>query len=196
MRLRKSLMVLIAVMLPVASISLLEGTAFAKKVTGTGNPTCSFGGTITFNPPLTQNGTPGVKKEVTTVNANLGSCTGGTPAAPTSSVVVKAIKTKVAKGQNGGTCSSFESSSSTAKVKVKVNWSGEKPSKFTVDGLHATINGAGEVGFTGSFPVAGSYAGSGTLGVFLTPASGNAIATCSGSISSLSIDQSNSSGTL
>ena len=74
MRLRKSLMVLIAVMLPVASISLLEGTAFAKKVTGTGNTTCSFGGTINFNPPLTQNGTPGVKKEVTTVTASLGSC--------------------------------------------------------------------------------------------------------------------------
>jgi hypothetical protein len=196
MRLRRSLMVLTAVMLPVTSIALLEGTAFAKKVTGTGNPTCSFGGTINFNPPLTKNGTPGVKKEITTVTASLGSCSGGTPPAPASTVAVKAIKTKVAKGQNGGTCSSFESSSSTAKVKVKINWSGEKPSKFTVAGLHPSVNGAGEVGFTGSFGIKGSYAGTGTLGVYLTPASGNAIATCSGSISSLSIDRSNSSGKL
>src|SRR5580704_7775127 len=77
MRMRKSLLILTAVMLPVASIALLEGTAFAKKVTGTGNPTCSFGGTINFNPPLTQNGTPGVKKEITTVSASLSGCTGG-----------------------------------------------------------------------------------------------------------------------
>ncbi len=195
-RIRKTLLVLTAVMLPVASVALLEGTAFAKKVTGTGNPTCSFGGSINFNPPLTKNGTPGVKKEVTTVTASLGSCSGGNPTPPASSVVVKAIKTKTPKGQNGATCSSFTSSAGSAKVKVKVNWVGMKPSKFTVVGLHPSINGAGEVGFTGSFPVAKSYAGTGHLGVFLTSASSNAIATCSGSISSLQIDRSNSSGTL
>jgi hypothetical protein len=196
MRIRKSLLILTAVMLPVASIALLEGTAFAKKVTGTGMTTCHFGGTINFNPPLTKNGTPGVKKEVTTVTASLSSCSGGNPAPPASTVAVKPIKTKTAKGQNGGTCSSFTSSAGSAKVKVKINWAGEKPSKFSVSGLHASLNSAGEVGFTGSFPVAGSYAGAGQLGVFLTPASGNAIATCSGSISSLQIDRANSSGRL
>src|SRR5580658_4702598 len=128
MRLRKSLMILTAVMLPVASIALLEGTAFAKKVTGTGTTTCSFGGTIDFNPPLSENGTPGVKKEVTTVSATLGTCSGGTPVGAATSVAVKPIKTKVAKGSNAGTCSSFESNSSTIAVKVKVNWAGEKPS--------------------------------------------------------------------
>jgi hypothetical protein len=196
MRLRKSLMILTAVMLPVASIALLEGTAFAKKVTGTGNPVCSFGGTISFNPALSKNGTPGVKKEVTTVTATLGSCSGGAPAAPASTVAVKPIKTKTAKGANGGTCSSFTTASSSAVVKVKINWTGEKPSKFSVDGLHAGVNSAGEVGFTGSFPVAGSYSGTGNLSVFLTPASSAAIATCSGSISSLAIDRTHSSGKL
>jgi hypothetical protein len=196
MRLRKSLLVLTAVMLPVASIALLEGTAFAKKVTGTGTTTCSFGGTIDFNPPLSENGTPGVKKEVTTVSATLGTCSGGTPVGAATSVAVKPIKTKVAKGSNAGTCSSFESNSSTIAVKVKVNWAGEKPSKFTVQGLHPAVNGEGEVGFTGSFAVGGSYAGTGSLGVYLTPASTQAIGTCSGSISSLSIDRSNSSGSL
>jgi|HubBroStandDraft_5_1064220.scaffolds.fasta_scaffold415532_2 hypothetical protein len=197
MRLRKSVLVLTAVMLPIATIGLLEGTAFAKKVLGTGNPTCHFGGTINFNPPLSKNGTPGAKKEVTTVNASLSSCSGGSPAAPASSVAVKPIKTKTAKGANGGTCSSFTSAAGTAKVKVKINWTGEKPSKFSVDGLHATVNPeTGEVGFTGSFPVAGSYGGTGNLAVYLTTASSTAIATCSGSISSLAIDRSSSTGKL
>jgi hypothetical protein len=196
MRLRKSLLILTAVMLPVASIALLEGTAFAKKVTGTGNPTCNFGGTISFNPALSSAGTPGSKKEITTVTATLGSCTGGVPAPPASTVAVKPIKTKTAKGANGGTCASFTTASQSAKVKVKINWTGEKPSKFTVIGLKAGINGSGEVGFTGSFPVAGSYAGTGNLAVFLTPASSTAIATCSGHISSLTIDRSHSSGKL
>jgi hypothetical protein len=196
MRVRKSLLVLTALMLPVASIALLEGTAIAGKVTGTGNPSCHFGGTINFNPPLTQNGSPTVKKEVTTVSASLSSCTGGTPAPPASTVAVKPIKTKTAKGKNGATCSSFTTAAGTAKVKVKVNWTGMKASKFSIVGLHASINSEGEVGFTGSFPISGSYAGTGHLGVFLTPASGSAIATCSGSISSLSIDRSSSTGSL
>src|SRR5579863_7077396 len=171
MRMRKTLLVLTAVMLPVASMALLEGTAFAKKVTGAGTTVCSFGGTINFNPPLSSAGTPGVKKEVTTVTASLGHCSGGTPVGSAVSVAVKPIKTKVAKGQNAGTCSSFDANSSTIAVKVKVNWAGEKPSNFTVQGLHPAVNGAGEVGFTGSFSVGGSYAGTGTLGVYLTPAS-------------------------
>jgi hypothetical protein len=196
MRIRKSLLILTAVMLPVASVALLEGTASAAKVTGTGNPTCHFGGSINFNPPLTKNGTPGVKKEVTTVTASLSSCSGGNPAPPASSVAVKPIKTKTAKGQNGATCSSFESAAGSAKVKVKVNWTGEKPSKFSISGLSVSLNSSGEVGFTGSFPISGSYAGSGHLGVYLTQSSGNAIATCSGSVSSLQIDRSTSTGSL
>jgi len=193
---KKGLLVLIAVALPLASVALLEGTAVAGKVTGSGMTTCNFGGSINFNPPLTKNGTAGVKKEVTTVTASLGACSGGSPAAVASSVAVKPIKTKTPKGQNGATCSSFDSASATASVKVKINWNGEKPSKFTVQGLHPAVNGAGELGFTGSFSVAGSYPGTGNLGVFLTPASSNAIATCSGSVSSLQIDRSNSSGRL
>jgi hypothetical protein len=196
MRLRKSLLVLTAVTLPVASVALLEGTAFAKKVTGAGMTTCNFGGTINFNPPLSSAGTPGAKKEITTVTANLGSCSGGTPVGNATSVAVKPIKTKAAKGSNAGKCSDFASNASKVTVKVKVNWAGEKPSKFNISGLTVAVNGSGEVGFTGSFPVQGSYAGTGSVGVYLTQASSNAIATCSGSIASLQIDQATSSGTL
>jgi len=193
---RKILMGILAIALPVGTVAAVQGTAFAGKVTGTGTPTCHFGGTISFNPPLSSAGTAGVKKEITTVAATLSSCSGGTPAASATSVAVKPIKTKVAKGQNAGTCGSFDSSASTIVVKVKINWNGEKPSKFSISGLSPTINGSGEVGFTGHMTVGGSYAGAGSLGVYLTPASSNAIATCSGSISSLSIDSSSSSSTL
>jgi hypothetical protein len=196
MRMRKTLLVLTAVMLPVASMALLEGTAFAKKVTGAGQTVCTFGGTINFSPPLSSAGTPGVKKEVTTVSATLGHCAGGTPVGAATSVAVKPIKTKVAKGTNAGTCNSFDANASTIAVKVKVNWAGEKPSKFTVAGLHPNINGVGEVGFTGNFNVGGSYAGTGSLGVYLTQASSTAIATCSGQISQLQIDSSQSSGSI
>ncbi|HTZ10231.1 MAG TPA: hypothetical protein VMB72_14235 [Acidimicrobiales bacterium] len=196
MRIKKGLLVLIGVALPLASVTMLEGTAVAGKVTGTGLTTCSFGGSINFNPPLSQDGTAGAKKEITTVTATLGTCSGGSPVASATSVAVKPIKTKAPKGGNAGTCSSFESNSSTATVKVKVNWNGEKPSKFSVHGLSPSVNGAGEVGFTGSYTVAGSYAGTGHIGVYLTPASSEAIGTCSGSISSLQIDRSNSSGSI
>jgi hypothetical protein len=193
---RKILMGVLAIALPIGAVAAVQGTAFAKKVTGTGTTTCHFGGTISFNPPLSSAGTPGVKKEVTTVAATLAGCTGGTPVGSATSVAVKPIKSKVAKGQNAGTCSSFDSSASTIVVKVKINWAGEKPSKFSISGLSPSVNGAGEVGFTGHMTVGGSYAGAGSLGVFLTSASSNAIATCSGSISSLSIDASNSSSSL
>jgi len=194
---RKILMGVFALALPLGTIAGFTSAASAGKVTGTGNPVCSFGGTISFNPPLSKNGTVGAKKETTTVTATLGSCTGGNPKPPASTVAVKPIKTKPAKGANGGTCSSFTSSAGSAVVKVKINWTGEKPSKFTISGLHETINPTtGEAGFTGSFPVAGSYSGTGSLGVFLTNASTNQIATCSGSISSLQIDRAHSSGKL
>ena len=197
MRIRKGLLVLAAIALPISSVALLEGTAVAGKTLGTGSTSCTFGGTIAFNPPLSSAGTAGVRKEVTTVTANLSGCTGGTPVpTPGAVVAVKPIKTKVAKGQNAGTCASFASAAGTATVKVKITFPGEKPTKFTISGLHVAINGEGEAGFTGSFPVSGSYAGTGNISVFLTQADSTTIATCSGSISTVHIDSSTSSGSL
>jgi len=165
---------------------------------------CSFGGSLSFSPALTSAGSTSTKKEITTVTAHLGSCVGGTPAASATSVTVKPIKLKTTpKGSAGGTCASFAGGASKVTIKAKVNWVGEKPSKFSVVGLTVVVNTgtptpaqAGELGFTGNFPVSGSYAGSGHLTVYLTQASSNQIATCSGSVSTLSIDQVSSSGTL
>jgi len=196
MRMRKYAMVLAAVVLPISTVVLLEGTAFAGKVTGSGTTSCHFGGTISFNPPLTSAGSPTTKKEVTTVSATLSGCTGGTPVGPSTTATIKAIKTKTPKGTNGGTCASFTSNSSKTTLKVTVKWAGEKPSKFSVVGLNPGANEEGELGFTGSFPVSGSYAGTGSVAAYLTTASSNAIATCSGSISSLSLDSTTSTGTI
>jgi hypothetical protein len=194
---RKILMGVFALALPIGTIVGLTTAASAAKVTGTGNPTCSFGGTISFNPPLTKAGSTSIKKETTTVVASLGSCSGGSPAAPAgSTTAVKPIKSKTAKGKVGGSCGSFTTSSSTAVVKVTIKWPGEKPTKFSINGLSPAINGEGEVGFTGHFPITGSYPGTGTLGVYLNAASSSKIATCSGSVSSLTIDRSTSSGKL
>ncbi len=124
---RKILMGVFALALPIGTIVGLSTAASAGKVTGTGNPTCSFGGTISFNPPLTKAGSTSIKKETTTVTASLGSCSGGTPAAPASTTAVKPIKSKTAKGKVGGSCGSFTTSSTTAVVKVAIKWTGEKP---------------------------------------------------------------------
>ena len=194
---RKILMGVLALALPIGTVAALQGTASAGKVTGTGNPTCGFSGTINFNPPLTQPGTPGVKKETTTVSANLTGCSGGSPAAPASVVSVKPIKTKTSpKGSNGATCSGFAGNAGSVTVKVKINWAGEKPSKFNISGLTVAFNTSGEAGFTGSFPVSGSYAGTGNLAVYLTNASTNAIVSCSAPVSQLQIDSSTSSSSL
>lgn len=196
MRMKRYVMVFTAVMLPVATMTLLEGTAFAGKVTGSGTTSCHFSGSISFDPPLTAAGSPTVKKEVTTVDATLSGCTGGTPVGPSTTADIKPIKTKTAHGANGGTCASFESNASSTVLKATVKWAGEKPSKFEISGLHEGVNGEGEVGFTGSFSVSGSYAGSGSVAAYLTPASSSAIVECSGSISSLSLDATTSSGSI
>ena len=67
MRLRKSAMVVGAILIPLATITLVGGTAFAAKVTGTGSVTCNVGGTATFNPPLSANGSPASKEVVAPV---------------------------------------------------------------------------------------------------------------------------------
>ena len=93
MRIKKGLLVLAAVTLPLASVVMLEGTAFAGKVTGTGTPTCHFGGTISFSPALQPgNGSP-ASKETVTVSATLSSCSGNAPASPVS-ITAKPIKIK------------------------------------------------------------------------------------------------------
>ena len=202
MRIRKCVIVLAAVTLPLASVVMLEGTAFAKKVTGTGAPTCHFGGTINFNPGLKPgNGSP-ASKEVVTVSANLTRCSGGSPSASPTGITVKSIKikstVKEGKTKYAGGCGSLASAAAAIVVKTKVSWSGEKPSKTTITHLAFGVNSnTGEADFTGSTATTGSYAGSGTVAVSFTHASTNALLGCeentsSAPVNSASIDAANS----
>jgi hypothetical protein len=187
---RKIAMGVLALALPVGTVLATQTAASAHKVTGSGSTQCHIGGTISFNPPLTSAGSTSIKKEVTTVNASLSSCTGGTPPGPNTTAKIKPVKIKTVKGTAGGTCASFASNAKTTDLKVTVKWAGEKPSKFDVNGLNADFNIEGEAGFAGSFSVSGSYAGSGTVQAYLTPSSTSAIVACTGSVSSLQLDSS------
>ena len=202
MRLRKGLLVLAAVTLPLASVVMLEGTAFAKKVTGTGTPTCHFGGTINFSPGLKPgNGSP-ASKEVVTVNASFSRCTGGSPSASPTGITVKSIKikstVKEGKTKYAGGCGSLASAAAAIVVKAKVSWSGEKPSKVDISDLAFGVNSnTGEADFSGKTATTGSYPGNGTTTVSFTHASTNALLGCeegtsSAPVNSASIDSANS----
>jgi hypothetical protein len=77
-----------------------------------------------------------------------------------------------------------------------VGWAGEKPSKFNISHLSEQVNTEGEAGFSGSFAVSGSYAGTGQVSAWLTNASTAQIAACAGSISQLQLDSSTSSSSI
>ena len=181
MRMKRYVMVLAAVALPISTVALLEGTAVAKTALGTGAVTCSVGGSVSFSPPLTPAGTS-ASKEVVTVSLTASHCSGGTPPQTSGSITTKALKikaTKSGKSKIAGSCASFGTSAKTVTVKSKWAWSGAKPSKTTIVGLNEAINGAGEVGFTaGSFATSGSYSGAGSAGVYFNTASSNAILGC------------------
>jgi hypothetical protein len=192
--LRKTVMVACAVVFPIAGVTLLTaGPAFAGGTTGTGSVTCHLGGTVNFDPPLSTNGSP-ASKEVTTVDPVLSGCSGGTPSASSGGTLsIKAIKTPgTGKPKTAGQCSSFDSSAGTADIKSTTSWAnGAKKSKGLISGLHIQTSGS-EVGFNGSGSESGSYAGTDSASLYFTSSSSSAIEHCTGSISSLTIDSSDS----
>jgi hypothetical protein len=197
MRRKKGLLVLAVAALPLASVVLLEGTAVAGQVTGTGAVVCHVSGSLTFNPPLTPNGTA-ASKEVVTVSSSAVHCSGGTPAASAGATVTKPIKTKatkVGKTKIAGTCKSASSTSAT--IKGKQNWNGVKPSKFVLSGLKFGLDSNGEVDEVGSSTTTGSYAGSGRVHIDFNSSSSTALEDCdlgtsSAPVHSATIDEANS----
>ena len=194
----KSWFVLAVAALPLASVVLLEGTAVAGKVTGTGAVVCHVSGNLTFDPPLTPNGTK-AGKEVVTVSSSAVDCSGGSPPASPGSTVSKPIKTmatKVGKTKIAGSCKSAASSS--AMVKGKQNWNGGvKPSKFELSGLKFGLDSNGEVDEVGTSSTTGSYAGSGRVHIDFNSSSSAALEGCelgtsSAPVSSATIDEANS----
>lgn len=99
MRIKRGLLVLAAMTVAFATtMAFGDGTAFAGKMTGQGSTTCVVGGTITFDPPLTMNGTPNEKRTTAYVTASLNACSGGTPVGSSKGSNVKTIKQNVPKG--------------------------------------------------------------------------------------------------
>jgi len=197
MRTKKGLFVLAVAALPVASVVLAEGSAVAGKVTGTGTVTCHVMGTLSFNPPLTPNGTA-ASKEVITVSSSAVNCTGGSPTASPSSTVTKPVKVKgTGKPKISGSCKAAASPATAgATVKGKQNWNGGvKPSKFVLSNVKFGLDGNGEVDETGTATTTGSYAGTGAVHIDFNASSSAALLACvggSGSVSSVTIDSANS----
>ena len=196
MRTKRGLFVLAVAALPLASVVLVEGSAAAGKVTGSGVVTCHVQGTLSFNPPLTPNGTP-ASKETITVSTSAVNCSGGTPAASPGSTVTKPVKIKgTGKPKISGSCKASASSTTGATVKGKQNWNGGvKPSKFVLSNVKFGLDGNGEVDETGTATTTGSYAGTGTVHIDFNSSSSNAFLACvggSGSVSSATIDEANS----
>jgi hypothetical protein len=198
MRTKKGLLVLAVAALPLASVVLLQGTAVAGKVTGTGAVVCHVSGRLTFDPPLTPNGTA-ASKEVVTVSSSAVDCSGGTPAASPGATVTKPIKTKatkVGKTKIAGSCKSASSTSAT--IKGKQSWNGGvKPSKFVLSGLKFGLDSNGEVDEVGTSATTGSYAGNGRVHIDFNSSSSTALENCeldtsSAQVSSATIDETNS----
>ena len=197
MRTKKGLFLLGVAVLPLASVVLVEGSAAAGKVTGTGAVVCHVQGTLSFNPPLTPNGTA-ASKEVVTVSTTAVNCSGGTPPASPGSTQTKPIKTKgtkVGKTKISGSCASASKTSAT--VKGKQNWNGVKPSKFLLSNVKFGLDGNGEVDETGSVTTTGSYAGSGAVHIDFNSSSSTALEACtlgtsSNPVSMVTIDEANS----
>jgi hypothetical protein len=197
MRTKKGLLVLAVAVLPLASVVLLEGTAVAGKVTGMGAVVCHVSGRLSFDPPLTPNGTA-ASKEVVTVSSSAVHCSGGTPAASPGATVTKPIKTKatkVGKTKIAGTCKSASSTSAT--IKGKQSWNGVKPSKFVLSGLKFGLDSNGEVDEVGTSATTGSYAGNGRVHIDFNSSSSSALENCelgtsSAPVSSATIDETNS----
>ena len=77
MRIRKLIIGLAAVGMPLTVMSTVIGVGAAWATTGTGNYNCSkVTGSVTFKPPLKNGGT---SAETTTVSATVTKCTGGSP---------------------------------------------------------------------------------------------------------------------
>lgn len=190
----------------------LASPAGAAKVPAVGSVTCSYGTTITFDPPLQPGiGTlvpRGTDELVTLAPASIGSCTGSVTAGsvPTSGtnpkpIVVKVKPSVIAKSTDyAGGCLFLTAFQLPIKHAV-VDWTAAtgllKPSKVGLGISGFVTNLAGELGFSYGASTTGSFAGSSALNLFLDPASTTAIENCEanvpGTISSVTLDPAQSS---
>ncbi len=201
----------IAASLGLVGTVAMAAPAGAAKVLGAGTVTCSYGSTITFDPPLTPGrGTVagrGVDEVMTLAPATIGSCTGTVTSGPmpTSGVTTKPVVVKVKpvvlnRVDYVGGCLFLAAMQFPIKHAV-VDWTAAsgllRPSKVAAGTSGFVDDESGNLGFTYGGAAIGSFAGPATLGLFFDAASSSAIMNCEsnvpGSVSSVTVDPTQSS---
>ena len=208
----RALKVTLALAVPVLGLIVVGAPAGAHKTTSVGNVTCSYGDTMTFNPPLSGgSGTAGFSKEVITVApASLGSCTGTVTSGAVPSVgagaKAKAVKIKGSKIDGiyyAGGCPNFVNYM-WSTFKSNYNWTATgltlKGSKVAnVSAAGSSNPSTGDLGFVYSGTATGSFSGPVSIDAYFTDSSSAALQNCVanvGTVSSLTVDPAQSSVTV
>jgi hypothetical protein len=218
---QKRLMAVAMITLPLASVMVAAGPAFASTPTATGSLTCAEGGSIDFSPSLTFNGTVGSKEVVTFDSLSFSGCTSEHSVPPTAPTASASVKTKTIKLKgvacqgtkptqayydaacsNGkplmtGSCSDFSGELSTVTLSSATKWNTKiKPTKGSVSHLTQDLTEFPYLGSTGSGTSTGSYGGSvSTTTIYSLASSTDLLACKSGSetpLASLTIDSAKS----
>lgn len=211
----RKLVLMVALVLPSVALVAIPGSASASASrtptpTGTGTLTCSVGGYVSFDPPLTQNGTPpetGAKSDAVEVVLQLTNCSGpdsNTPQPNPTGATENADRTHLKNTRIEymghqlsvvGGCG-FDDFNPEARIRNTVEWTGESPVARTHTKLEVDTTGGNASGTS-----TGSYSGTGSGTLNLTADSEddyNSVCNESGggSISSLQFDPSTSTLTI
>jgi hypothetical protein len=198
-----------ALALPLLGVVAVSGSASAspKMMTGAGAITCSYGTTLSFNPPLAEGlGTAepaGVQEMISAAPATLGSCTGSaTPLVPAGAASTKTLTWRWKGNRLGvknyvGGCGFLSTFNFSPKGNA-IYWTAASPLR------HSTTWTAGNLFPDGSGYVAtgtdtgGSFLGSVSITAMFTPSDASALSTCTSAtflqtgtgptISSLTVD--------
>jgi hypothetical protein len=207
----RALKVALALAVPLLGLVMVATPAGAHKTTSVGNVTCSYGDTMTFNPPLSGgSGTAGISNEIVTLEpASLGSCTGTVTAGAVPNLGAGKTKTVKIKGQKldgvyyAGGCPNFVNFM-WSKFKANYSWSatglnlkGSKVARVSAEG--SSNPSTGDLGFVYSGTATGSFSGPVTIDAYFTDSSSAALENCVanvGTVSSLTVDPAQSSVTL
>ena len=177
---RRIIMPAVGILLTMGSVILVGGSAGAMTPVGTGSVQCTLTGSLTFNPPLTPNGTP-ASKEVISTNLTVSSCSGGTPVQTTATEVVKNAKVPgVNRPKTAGGCvQTFYTQASSIEMKTKITWGAPAKTTKAILGnasLSQTTFGIEQLSLTGSST--GSYAGGSALTIAFDQPSSAALDAC------------------
>ena len=189
---------------------IVSAPAGAAKVTAAGTVTCSYGTTMTFNPPLQAGiGSPaatGQSELVTMAPATIGSCTGSVTkgSIPTTGTNAKPIIVKVKANVFNrihyvGGClffNAFQLQMKRTTLLWTVNSGVLKSSKVTPGSASLGSNAEGNLGFALAGSGTGSFAGPTALDLYFDAPSTSALQGClagSGTVSTLTIDPTQSS---